>query len=70
MKTRVECVKKLKSLMDDLSIEPIPNDKFGGRLKEAHHFGYVELRHFLDWMYDGEPKSEDERLMIDKPWKK
>lgn len=30
--------------------------------KEAHHYGYVELRALLDMLYDGPPQRKEEEI--------
>lgn len=55
MKTRAESVQKLQELMD------LPEDVYKAKA-EKHHFGYIELRVFLDWLYEGIPQSESELL--------
>ena len=54
IKPREEVVKFIKGLMAD------ENSK--GGLGDCCHFGYIELRSLLDFMYDGEPESKEEEL--------
>lgn len=53
--TREETVKKVHSDMEDA-------DDAYFNLKKAVHYGYVELRSLMDFLYGGEPKTEAEKL--------
>ncbi len=66
MKTRKEAAQWLIKELQDGKVwrSPIPNKPVfrNDATKYAHHFGKVELRHFLDFLYGGPPKSSDEEL--------
>lgn len=54
-KTREEAVRHLNRILDG---DPKVFTKKGN----CHHWGTQELRCFLDYLYDGPPKSKSEEL--------
>jgi len=63
MKSRAEAAAKLNELMleADKSI-PTTGESVSRFGPDAHHFGWQELRQFMDWFYDREPAGADEML--------
>lgn len=53
MRTRKEAVELAKSQLND----------FNRKDKQYWHYGYVELRELLDFIYESEPKDNDEKLI-------
>lgn len=56
MKTREESARFVEELMNHATDNP---------KKFAWHFGRIEVRELFDFIYDGEPQSEKEKLFID-----
>jgi hypothetical protein len=55
--TREETVLYIKGIMDDKYDLPVPKGRW--------HFGYVELRMLLDYIYKSEPENDKQRLVRD-----
>lgn len=55
--TRAEAVLLVKKQMDVVSHKPL------GQWKGAVHYGYLELRELLDYLYGGPPKDPSEELL-------
>jgi hypothetical protein len=62
MKARAEAVSLIKSQFDDWNSPSRPSALKKGCL---FHYGKQELRELLDFIYEGEPQSEDEKI---GPW--
>jgi len=66
MKPRTEVVRFIEAGISQIAI---PDKHLRNRHlsvpegeKEPHHFGLVELRHLMDFLYDGPPLTKDECL--------
>lgn len=72
MKARAEAIKLITEQMDGPefrgygSFTKKSNAPKGGK----HHYGYQELRDLLDFIYEGAPKEEAEKLLrgMQKKW--
>ena len=65
MKTRREAARFIeKQLNNDTDDLPSLMDKYG-----RHHYGAQELRQLLDFIYDGPPALESERIALKAPSK-
>ena len=63
MKKRSEVVSFVREQLE--SDVPCERDKH-----DKSHYGYQELRVLLDFIYEGEPSTEDENLVRDSKYRK
>ena len=55
MKSRKEAAEYISAMLNDDDIETFSK-------KGRHHWGWYELRHIMDFIYEGEPESKEEEL--------
>lgn len=58
MKTRAEAVVYIRKQLE----EPELGEELFKRKHEKHHYGTIELRDLMDFIYEGLPVSEDEHV--------
>ena len=62
MKTREDTARYIEGLMYEGT-----NEAWEAK-DHKHHFGWWELRRLMDFMYEGCPNDEAQKLHSDKPW--